>query len=232
MSWNEIWDERGREYPGDDPLAINGFDQGFGAIDNKTFIDVAGSLQKDLMLNHTDKVLDVGCGSGPYVNQLSSLTKSIIGIDLSQNMVDKAIKLYPHCSFRQAEPINLPFADASFTKVYCHSVFHYFRDNSYAECVFSVMLRVSVPGARIVLSDLMDVEKKAEYLEFRKSFSDSPKWTSSVEEPVAHLYYDKSFFKDLKMKFEQINSIIVKDRTVDGYKNSQFRFDVIITSRV
>jgi ubiquinone/menaquinone biosynthesis C-methylase UbiE len=225
--WDKIWDERGRAFPKDDALELNGFDQEFGKIGKESFLSICKEIERELSLQKDDAILDFGCGSGVYVNHFAENSKDIRGVDLSKDMITRAAGLYPGKQFFQEESDNLPFESNSIDKIYCHSVFQYFSSEAYAKGVIDELKRVLKPGGKILIMDVMDLSKKESYLKFRSSFSESPQWKSSIKGEVTHRYYKKSFFnhlgKDLGVRCE------VKDRDVNNYLNGKFRFNVLLS---
>ena len=53
-------------------------------------------------------ILDIGSNTGYTVNILSEISKEIIGIELSPNLINKAIQHYPHLkdNFLNKDPMN------------------------------------------------------------------------------------------------------------------------------
>ena len=81
---------------------------------------------KKLSLNKSDKLLDVGCGSGKLLSELVRKTgAAATGLDFSERQIEIAMRTFPDikCVIGAAE--SLPMADHSFSKVLCYSVFHY-----------------------------------------------------------------------------------------------------------
>jgi ubiquinone/menaquinone biosynthesis C-methylase UbiE len=222
-NWDLIWNERGEGFPVDDAMAINGFDQAFGTINASNFHFLVEDLTTKLNLNSQDDALEVGCGAGALVNAFSTKCKSIHATDLSPQMVVRAKKLYPTLNFVASDPRKLPYKDASFTKIYVHSVFQYFPDYAYAREAIEELHRVAKPDAIILLADIMDLGKKDAYLQYRNSLPSSKViWKSSVSGPVDHLYYAQEFFSEFKNLFQ----VECLERNIPNYDNGKYRFDV------
>lgn len=103
----------------------------------------------------TSTVLDVACGTGAFERLvlLEQPTQQIIGIDLSEKMLDIAqqkCRAYPNVSFQKASAAALPFADRSFDVVVSASALHYFDDPIAA---FIEMKRVLKPDGKLVILD-------------------------------------------------------------------------------
>jgi ubiquinone/menaquinone biosynthesis C-methylase UbiE len=105
------------------------------------------------------RVLDIGCGTGTlavrYLYPLPQV-KSIVGLDMSENMIGKAREkaekwnLSPKVTFTLGDAENLPFEDNSFDIVTCCNSFHHYphQDQAVRE-----MHRVLAERGRLMLVD-------------------------------------------------------------------------------
>lgn len=100
---------------------------------NRTFFDQARQLaeyaerhtrliepEADLFtrfISRGDRVLDLGCGMGRTTQPISAMTDSVIGIDLSENMIAAARERHPGIEFRVMDAAELRFPDAAFDVV-------------------------------------------------------------------------------------------------------------------
>ncbi|MFQ5411546.1 MAG: methyltransferase domain-containing protein [Phycisphaerae bacterium] len=97
---------------------------------------------------HADeRVLDVGCAHGVYMNALKRLGARITGIDISLDSLPRA-RAAGH-AVAAASGSSLPFADAAFDTLLCHKTMYLFNTPDRAIREFSRVLR---PGGRIVFS--------------------------------------------------------------------------------
>ena len=92
-------------------------------------------IEKMDLLNDTD-LLDIGCGDGKITALLSKKCPNghSVGIDSSQDMVDKAktcfnSKRYPNLSFQKNDARKLPFKN-KFDLVFSNSTLHWIKDHS------------------------------------------------------------------------------------------------------
>ena len=100
-------------------------------------------------------VLDVACGTGTFERLvvLEQPTQSIIGVDLSEKMLEIAeekCRDYPNVSFQNASVTALPFVDRSFDVVVSASAFHYFENPTAA---LIEMKRVLKPEGELTILD-------------------------------------------------------------------------------
>jgi SAM-dependent methyltransferase len=226
-TWNRIWDERGREYPDDDAIKIAGYDQAFSRMTPEGADRLAERVAGQLALTADDALLDLGCGAGMLLARLAPRVRAVYGTDRAEGMVERARRLNPGFDVRVAEAAQLPFGDATFDKVLVHGVVQYFPDEAYVRTALDEAVRVTKPGGRVLLGDVMDRATKDAYLAFRASQAGSGGgWTSSVKDAASHLYLERGFFADYAAR--KGIRCAVSDRDVPGYLNANFRFDVTL----
>jgi ubiquinone/menaquinone biosynthesis C-methylase UbiE len=80
-----------------------------------------------LNLVEEDILLDVGCGSGQFLQDMQGIffPSMVIGCDASFHMVKRARKNIPEFHYVVADALHLPFKQESFTKIVCLSVLQY-----------------------------------------------------------------------------------------------------------
>jgi ubiquinone/menaquinone biosynthesis C-methylase UbiE len=107
-------------------------------------------------LNPTDSALDVGCGTGALLHQLSASHPQarLAGIDPSPEMLAIArARLPPGIELKQSWAEGIPYTDEAFDVVVSCNVFHYIREPLDA---LTEMLRVLRPGGALVITDWCD----------------------------------------------------------------------------
>lgn len=78
--------------------------------------------------NMNQKILDLGCGTGTLTAQLSNLAHTVIGVDSSSNMIEKAQSQFQNIKFMQCDALALPFEN-EFDVVFSNAVFHWIDDH-------------------------------------------------------------------------------------------------------
>ena len=109
-------------------------------------------------LKPSDRVLDLGCGSGwtsrllsEYVDGQGISRPSIVGVDISEAMVRLAreqSKGLPNVSFVHAAASHLEFESGEFDKVLSVESFYYYPDQS---SVLQELLRILKPGGDLFI---------------------------------------------------------------------------------
>jgi SAM-dependent methyltransferase len=103
----------------------------------------------------TERALDSGCGAGALAFALAPLVESVVGIDLSADLVAAGRELAPaNCELLVGDATALPFAYGSFDIAGSMRVLHHVRR---PELVVSELARVTRPGGRILLVDQLGV---------------------------------------------------------------------------
>jgi ubiquinone/menaquinone biosynthesis C-methylase UbiE len=115
----------------------------------------ADDLLKRAVLQPGERVLDVACGTGVVVRgavKQVGESGSAAGIDLNAGMLAEAANHVPdgfQIDWRQADAVELPFADESFDVVLCQQSLQFFPEKSAA---VAEMHRVLTPGGRVGVS--------------------------------------------------------------------------------
>lgn len=59
--------------------------------------------------NDRQAILDLGCGTGVLTVQLAGLCNKVMGVDSSQNMIEKAKQQFSNIEFMVCDALTLPF---------------------------------------------------------------------------------------------------------------------------
>lgn len=122
----------------------------------RSYLDrTLGLALEALRLSGTERILDVGCGTGEFARMALARFPhlSIVGVDLAPGMVAVArekLAGLPQVSFEVATAEALPFAPQTFDVVVCANMLHHVQD---PRRVMEECARVLHPGGRMALVD-------------------------------------------------------------------------------
>jgi trans-aconitate methyltransferase len=104
--------------------------------------DVVSLLDPD----PSERVLDLGCGTGHLTREIAETGSDVIGVDSSPEMVSAARTNHPDCRFVHADARRLPL-EASFDAVFSNAALHWVDEQDRALSSVAAALE---PGGRFV----------------------------------------------------------------------------------
>jgi len=112
-----------------------------------------------ILFNGEGTLLDVCCGDGMITNMLTSDFKSVVGVDISKELLSRArasikAEKYNNVSYVNSEAAILPIADDAFDFTICLSAFHYFPGYDYAELTIKELVRITRPSGTILITEV------------------------------------------------------------------------------
>jgi ubiquinone/menaquinone biosynthesis C-methylase UbiE len=102
-------------------------------------------------LQERGHLLDIGCGTGLFVEKYITETRTAIGLDISQGMISQARRRCMDSEFVVGTGETIPFRDASFDAVTSLLAFSYIRE---PQSMLNEAYRVLKPGGTIALCTL------------------------------------------------------------------------------
>ena len=101
--------------------------------------------------------LDAACGTGRHSAYLASLGHTVIGVDSSAAMLERAREKLPDGAFHEADLHDLPLPDDHVDLVVCALALMHVPD---LEPVLAEFVRVLRPGGNLVISDWRSLDKE------------------------------------------------------------------------
>lgn len=93
-----------------------------------------------------ERILDLGCGTGPLTAEISQHCAKVVGIDNAASMIEAARQSYPEIEFVVADAQNFSF-EIPFDAVFSNAALHWLHNPKAAiDCVWNVLK----PGGRFV----------------------------------------------------------------------------------
>ena len=99
----------------------------------------------------TQRILDVGCGTGNVEIFLQDCFQEVVGLEVAQSLLVEARTKVPRASFvGLAEGADWPFPDSQFDIAFCACVWHHIRDADLPP-LCSKLARIVRPGGLVVV---------------------------------------------------------------------------------
>jgi ubiquinone/menaquinone biosynthesis C-methylase UbiE len=118
---------------------------------NKSPADFIDEFLKYLGSNKGKTVLDLGSGPGVNAGYMASKGFQVVGIDISERMVELAKNKYPHVEFRLGDMTKLTFPADSFDGILAsYSLIHLTKDA--VAFVLAKLYEILKPGGLIYIS--------------------------------------------------------------------------------
>lgn len=177
-------------------------------------LDITNKTLRLMDLKKTDRVLDLGCGSGWASRLLAKQAGEVTGVDVSDEMVKQATassKNFANVKFLWGSAQKIPCADKYFDKMLSVESFYYYADQ---DAALDEIFRVMAPGGRIFI--LINLYKDNEYSLQWVHLLKVPVHVRSAAEYIA--MFEKHGFKDAAWK-----QIPDDTPTPDDYKTKSFR---------
>ena len=132
---------------------IKRFSTAGGIRIHETELEILRSALNYIPIN--SNILEVGCGTGRFIIETSSMGYQVNGLDASPSMLEKLKEktegLGKVINLRVGDADNLPYDDQSYDFVYSIRVLNQTESSHYALKVISEMLRVTKPGGFVLV---------------------------------------------------------------------------------
>ncbi|MFN8710299.1 MAG: class I SAM-dependent methyltransferase [Planctomyces sp.] len=221
-SWADLYDRRAELF--ENPLDICEFYVGDRHTNDDWFRAAGDHISSAIQLSSTDNVLEIGCGCGVIMKSLMSRGGRFTGVDPARKVLAKAAESIPDASFFCASVDQLPFPNQTFDKAFSYQVFHYLGDLETASRGIQEIRRVVRPGGRIMIGQIPDASREADYQEHRKQRGFSR--PEQIEHQLRWLWYPPEFFDQFRNDFQEV----VIDQSVPEFDPIyRWRMDVLLT---
>lgn len=221
-NWKDIWENRVsvvEQKSHTDLLIANGYDNERSQLRSENLKEGQSYYWKLINLNDDDSMYEVGCGCGAFLYPLYN-NHNIGGIDLSQNLIDVANENLPSGEWSQGEASDLKIYP-KYDHVVSFGCFLYFPSYEYAEKTLLKMIKKA--NKTISIYELPDINYKEECENMRRITT--PNYNSDYQ-GLKHLYYSKNWFIEFAKKYNF--HLTIFDQCIPNYKNSKYRFCVIL----
>ena len=93
------------------------------------------------------RILEIGCGTGHWLNVLQTSENYITGLDFSSEMLHRAQTMAPQIDLIRGRVERLPWSAHSFDRVFCINAIHHFSDKA---AFLAQARRVLRPGGKLL----------------------------------------------------------------------------------
>lgn len=173
-----------------------------------------------------DKILDIGCGYGRTLNELSLQGfKNLYGIDFSQNMIERGNLEYPDLNLSQQNNKNIPFEDNTFDAVILIAVLTCIINDKDQTFLFDEIKRVLKPNGIIYMNDFL-INTDERNLTRYKKYKDKYNKYGIFELPEGAIlrHHEVNWIETLTSTFNKIKIEKVTYITMNGNKSNGFYY--------
>jgi 2-polyprenyl-3-methyl-5-hydroxy-6-metoxy-1,4-benzoquinol methylase len=165
MDWKKFWNEKGGE---ENPFAQVARIGGQTQHDEDLLELIVEHIVAMLDLKSDEVLLDVCCGNGLLTSKLAKHCKKVIGIDLSEVLINHAKHMYPEIEFICADALELNSSTickqySSIDKINLCFSFQYFDSYELGKRVIENLLPFLKQDGKIFLGDIPDSIRFFEY---------------------------------------------------------------------
>jgi SAM-dependent methyltransferase len=150
------------------------------------------------------RTLDLGCGEGRLLRDLTALGHDVVGVDASPTMVAAARAADAHADVRLADAAALPFADASFD---CVVAFMSLQDVDDFEGAIAEAARVLEPAGALCVAIVHPLNSAGR---FEGDDAESPF-------VIRGSYLDRSHYRDTTARAGLEMTFVSEHRPIDAY---------------
>ena len=188
-------------------------------------------------MSKNQKILELGCGRGEFLNEFVKCGLEVHGVDIS----DYSQKFFSELNFKKVDMENekLPYQDNYFDFIYSKSFIEHFY---YPEKIFKEAYRVLKPGGMIIT---LTPEWKYIYKSFYEDFTHRVPFTKvslkdihsmnnfnsiNVESLLNFQYYLKNFISKIYLILSILTRILVPDYIRMRHKWIRFSKEIMLLS--
>ena len=171
-------------------------------------------------------ILDVGCGYGRTLNELYNHNyKKLTGIDYSQGMINRGLKLYPHLNLIKTDGDKIPFPNNTFNAVILLAVLTSNTKQEEQDNIISEIRRVLKPNGILYVADFLinqDKRNVERYQEYRNKYENYGIFELPEGAVLRH-----HTIKHIKELTEDLEPIIFQETVYDimnGHRSNGFYY--------
>ena len=182
-------------------------------------------IKSQIELKQTDDILEICCGNGMILGELSKLCKSACGIDYSKELLTQLVEKYPNVRCFHSNVLEYKLDDNSYDKLILYFAAQHFDEKDLLNLI-KTMITTTKSEGKILIGDVPDEYKKWDYILKPEHRYD---YFNRLENgtPMIGNWYSKEWFSALEYYIPNIR--VEVQSQPDFMINSDWRFDVVIT---
>ena len=159
-------------------------------LEAKKFIQ---TLMGHLKLPSSSKLLDLACGKGRHSKTLNELGYDVLGVDLSENSINEAIRLSNDTLSFRVHDMREVLVGAKFDAIFnLFTSFGYFDSNKENERMCASIAQMLLPNGKLII-DFMNAHKVIKYL-----VNEEEKEIDGIRFHITRTYDDSHIEKHIK----------------------------------
>ena len=181
--------------------------------------------------NKNQSILDLGCGTGKLTSQLIDFAGTVIGVDSSENMIERAKKQYSNIKFMVCDALNLPF-EKQFDVVFSNAVFHWISNHN---ALLKQIHKVLKPNGLLICEfgangNIATIENAFMSVCKDAGYSYTPKFNFPIKEHFANLLENNSFIIDKIYNYERPTPLKDNEKGLSNWIKQFFSSDLGLMS--
>ncbi len=158
-------------------------------------------------------ILDIGCGYGTTTNEITKAGFKCIGIDSDLQVIEKASKKFPFCTYIEANAEKLPFEDNFFDTIILRDSLHHLYQEADFSIISTELSRVSKPKSKLIFFDpnVNSIVKFMRKVAFHKDaecdYKTAIKIMKSLNYKVTHVSFNTIYSLPLSGGYVGINLV-------------------------
>jgi len=170
--------------------------------------------------------LDVGCGYGRILNELYTHGyKNLIGIDYSQGMINRGLRLYPYLNLIKNDGDTIPFPDNEFDAVILLAVLTSSYKDDEQENLISEISRVLKDNGILYINDYLinqDERNIKRYEQYKDKYGTYGVF--KLPEGAVFRHHTKEHIKKITKCFKELIFEETVYGTMNGHKSNGFYY--------
>ena len=224
--WYKEKNEKDENYTIEDLLAFDGHSVSkSGEFKLENWSNLITRIKNNINYNENKiyKILDVGCGAGAMLKYFEK--NKIYGLEPSKKYTKIIKKAIPNGEYINGDALEIKqYQDNFFDFIICYSTTQYFSDDKYLKDFTELCYKKLKIGGILFIGDILDLDLKKEYIEFRINTIGKEKYKELYEKHnLSHYFISK---KNINKYFNNFDNIFIEESEKRGNEQLSYRFNV------